>query len=220
MQKLNNTFIKEIVSNPKRRVDFELGDIKQPDFYPQFKTKHWDNEANFSIRLKEDDYQGKVKEKNGRIEWQKGVKIARFYEVDIDDGGFEFEVEFSEKPDSNVLEYTIQSKEFDFFYQPELTPEEIVEGRERPENVIGSYAVYHKTQKHNEINGKEYRTGKAFHIYRPFAIDVEGTRVWCELSINEDLLTITIPQEFLDTAIYPVIIDPTFGYTTQGASSL
>ena len=220
MEKVNNTFIKEKIPNPKRRVEFEVGDIKQSDFIPQFKTKHWDNEANFSVRLKEDDYNGQVKEKKGKIEWSKGIKTARFYEVDVDDGGFEFEVEFSEKPDSNVLEYTIQSKEFDFFYQPKLTPEEIAEGRERPENVIGSYAVYHKTQKHNEINGKEYRTGKAFHIYRPFAVDAENTKVWCELNIDGETLTITMPQEFLDAAVYPVIIDPTFGYTSQGASSL
>lgn len=218
MEKVNNTFIKEKISNPKRRVEFEVGDIKQPDFIPQFKTKHWDNEANFSVRLKEDDYNGQVKEKKGKIEWSKGIKTARFYEVDVDDGGFEFEVEFSEKPNSNILEYTIQSKEFDFFYQPELTPEEIAEGRERPENVVGSYAVYHKTKKDNVVGEKEYRTGKAFHIYRPYAIDTNGEKVWCELNINEETLTITIPQDFLENAAYPIIIDPTFGYTSNGGS--
>lgn len=220
MQKLNNTFIKEIVSNPKRRVDFELGDIKQPDFYPQFKTKHWDNEANFSIRLKEDDYQGKVKEKNGRIEWQKGVKIARFYELQgFEDGGFEFEVELSEKPETNILEFTIQTKGLDFFYQPELSAEEIAEGAIRPDDIVGSYAVYHKTRK-GDFKDKQYKTGKAFHIYRPYVVDYNGIKEWCSINISEELgiLTISIPQTYLDNAAYPIIIDPTFGYTTIGGT--
>ena len=33
------------------------------------------------------------------------------------------------------------------------------------------------------------------------------------------MLTVEIPQEFLDKAVYPVIADPTFGYDTVGGSS-
>jgi hypothetical protein len=32
------------------------------------------------------------------------------------------------------------------------------------------------------------------------------------------ILTITIPQDFLDKAVYPITVDPTFGYTSVGAS--
>lgn len=221
MDKIGNKFIKEINSSPKRKIDIEIGDVHQEDFYPQLKIKHWDNECNFSVRLNEDIQGATVKDKNNIIEWKKGIKTARLYEKPEigEDGGFEFEVEFSEKPSTNIVEYTLNTKDLDFFYQPELTQSQIDQGAQRPEDVVGSYAVYHKTKKHNIEGGKDYRSGKAFHIYRPFAIDNNGNRVWCHLNIENDLMTITIPQNFLDTAVYPVIVDPTFGYTSGGASN-
>src|SRR3989344_550188 len=90
---------------------------------------------------------------------------------------------------------------------------------ERAENTIGSYAVYHKTiQGHIEGN-LNHETGKVFHIYRPKAIDAEGKEAWGTLSYENGSLTVTIPQEFLDSASYPVRVDPTFGNTSIGASS-
>lgn len=219
-----NTFLCEQVPDPARKIEVEIGDSKQEKFYPQFKTLHWDNEANFSLRLVDGAYEeAEVRTVKDKIEWERAGRIARMYNVDgFEDGGFEFEVELSAPPASNVLEFSIQAKGFDFFYQPELTDEEKTEGGQRPENVIGSYAVYHKTKANNYVGGKEYRVGKAFHIYRPNAVDANGKETWCDLSIDEanGLLTVTVPQKFLDDAIYPVKIDPTFGYTTIGASTL
>lgn len=216
-----NTFSRHKVSDPLRQIEIEIGDKKQADFYPQVKTKHWGNECNLSVRLKEDAYEGELQRVGQKVEWKRGNRTARLYELDgFEDGGFEFEVELAEKPDTNVVEFTIQHKGFQFLFQGELTKEEKSQGYERPENVIGSYAVYHKTAKNNWKN-RHYRTGKAFHIYRPFAQDAEGKRVWCDLHIDEEsgLMTITVPQKFLDEAIYPVIVDPTFGYTSIGATS-
>ena len=180
-----DTVKKVKVSNPARKIEFEIGDSKSDDFFPQYKLIHWDNETNFSARLVTKD--GAVTEHDGKLAYDDGEKIARFYEKDTgdEDGGFEFDVVLNSKPESNVLTWTIQHKELDFFYQPALTEEEIAEGAFRPENVVGSYAVYHKTQKNNKVGGKEYRTGKAFHIYRPYAEDAEGTRAWCDLNITE-----------------------------------
>lgn len=207
--------------NPARRIEIQIGDALQDDFFPQFKTLHWDNEVNFSARLVTKD--GAITQHDGKLAYDDGEVIARFYEKDTgdEDGGFEFDVVLKRKPASNVLTWTIQHKELDFFYQPPLTLEEIEEGASRPENVVGSYAVYHKTKKNNRVGGKEYRTGKAFHIYRPYAEDANGERVWCDLNIDEQTnkMTVSVPQEFLDTAVYPVIVDPTFGYTSVGASS-
>ena len=217
----NNTLIRDKLPNLARRIEYEIGDIKEADFYPQFKTKHWDNECNFSVRLVEDIAGATVETVADKVIWKKPKIEAHFYEKPGDeDGQFEFEVLLKEKPASNVLQFSIQTKEFDFFYQPALTQEEIDEGAERPENVVGSYAVYHKTKKHNKVGGKEYRTGKAFHIYRPFVQDANGDKVWCDLNIDEQagLLIVTIPQEFLDNGVYPLLVDPTFGYTTAGAS--
>jgi len=87
----------------------------------------------------------------------------------------------------------------------------------RPDNVVGSYAVYHATKKNNE-----YMTGKAFHIYRPIAEDAVGNKAWCAIHIDGHLdpknLTITVPQQFLDEAVYPVVIDPDFGYLIAGGT--
>lgn len=139
----------------------------------------------------------------------------------------EFDIDFTlnAKPDTNVFEYTIKgANDFDFLYQPELTPEEIAEGAERPENVVGSYAVYHKTKANHRVGDTNYATGKAFHIYRPKAIDADGNEAWAELNyvdyFNHEygVLTVTVPQEFLEKATYPVRVDPTFGYTAAGAS--
>lgn len=222
MKKLNSTtFLQRVKDDPADQIEVEVGDSKQPDFKPQFKLMRWENEVNFSLRARE-HAQG-VLETDGEM-----VKyVTPDYEVHQydkpeagEDGGFEFEWVLPSKPDSNVLEATIQTKGLDFFYQPALTPEEIAEGANRPENVVGSYAVYHKTKKNNRVGGKHYKTGKAFHIYRPKAVDANGVEVWCDLLIKDDLLTVTVPQDFLDSAVYPVKVDPTFGYTSIGGSTL
>ena len=87
-----------------------------------------------------------------------------------------------------------------------------------PDNVVGSYAVYHASKRDNYTD-RHYRTGKAFHVYRPELIDANGQRVWADMHIDagSNLLTITMPAEWLATAAYPVVVDPTFGYTGIGA---
>ena len=82
----------------------------------------------------------------------------------------------------------IKSKGLDFFYQPPLTQKEIDEGAFRPENVVGSYAVYASEQKTNYVGGKLYRTGKVGHIFRPKIIDSAGTEVWGKLNIDTEFL--------------------------------
>lgn len=134
----------------------------------------------------------------------------------------EFDIDFTlqSKPDTNVFEYKIEgANDFDFFYQPELTPEEIAEGASRPENVVGSYAVYHKTKVSHQIGSTNYATGKVYHIYRPKAIDANGVEQWSEISYVDGVLTVTVPQKFLDDAVYPVRVDPTFGYTSVGGTT-
>lgn len=216
----NETLSRTVKSNPLDRIDIEIGDSLQPDFKPQFKVSRWLNEVNFSIRAQE--HPAATVQIDGEI-----IKyITPDYEVwqydkpDAgEDGGFEFEWRLPKKPLSNVLRTTIQSKGLNFFYQPALTQEEIAEGASRPDNVVGSYAVYHKTKGGmNRSDGMEYKVGKAFHIYRPQATDANGNKVWCDLNITGGILTVTIPQSFLDTAVYPVVVDPTFGYTTVGAT--
>ncbi|GAI69821.1 unnamed protein product, partial [marine sediment metagenome] len=138
--------------------------------------------------------------------------------VQCEDGGVRFELVLKVKPLANSFTIPIKSKNLRFSYQSFLTEQDIKEGVGRPLNVEGSYAVYHATKKNNQ-----YITGKAFHIYRPVAEDTLGNKAWCSLHvdgyINPKNLTITIPQQFLDEAIYPVTVDPDFGFTTIGGSN-
>lgn len=217
----NNDFTAETKSDPGDKIQVEIGDTKQPDFKPQFKMLRWDNEVNFSMRGEEKV--GATFDSTGDV-----IKyVTPDYEIHMydkpelgDDGGFEFEWLLKNVPSTNILTATLQTKGLDFFYQAELTQEEIDEGVTRPDNVIGSYAVYHKTKKNNRVGGKEYKTGKFAHIYRPKAKDANNQEVWCDIFIDESnqLLTVTIPQDFVDNALYPIIVDPTFGKTTAGAS--
>jgi hypothetical protein len=200
----------------------EIGDSKDAKFYPQIKISGWNNECNVSFRLITGGGDTNKQDSSGTITTKSGNYESSFYPVDEcgEHGGHEFETLITSKPSSNVLRYSVKSKNVTFNYQGELTAEDIALGCQRPENVVGSYAVY-GAGKDNNSGGKDYYTGKLMHIYRPFAIDANGNKVWCELNINDagTLMTVTIPQGFLDDAAYPVLVDPTLGYTSVGAST-
>lgn len=150
-------------------------------------------------------------------DWIDNAKRDDVYLISAADerDGFEFDVELTTKPANNIMPLTIKAKGLVFYYQPELTPEERLKSV-RPPDVVGSYAVYHESKMHDH-----YKTGKAFHIHRPYATDAEGNQVWCELDLDlgNEKLNIIIPPEFLDQAVYPIVIDPYFGYTTLGATA-
>lgn len=223
---VDNTYVADKLDN-NIKTEIEIGDSKQKDvFYPQAKLKQWDNETNFSIRYNYDIKDATQELIDGKVNWKSNDKKREVNLYELENDGFEIEIVLNEKPDSNIIEYSLQTKGLNFFYQPELTKEELDNGHSRPINVVGSYAVYHKTQVNNKVDkdgnpvGNQYKSGKAFHIYRPEAIDKNGNKIWCLLNINEEdnLLTIEVPQEFLDKATYPVIVDPTFGNTGSGGS--
>ena len=160
------------------------------------------------------------------------------YEFTEDEGGYKYIWYLNEKPATNKIEFAIEtSGGLDFFYQPALNAEnkdpnltctetqcKDVDGSvvtERPVNVVGSYAVYHSTKGGmNDINGKEYKCGKAFHIYRPHIIDAEGKETWGILHIENGIYSVEIPQEFLDKAIYPIKSNDEFGYHSDGGAVL
>lgn len=215
--KSQNTYFATPQENPKDLIAIEVGDSKQPDFYPQLKVMRWDNEVNFSARLVNEETAPKVSKLGEKVKWEGEKVSADIYALEE---GHEFEVILKEKPKTNVVSFTIQDKGVEYFYQPELTEKEIEEGANRPENIIGSYAVYAKTQKTNYVGGKEYKCGKVGHIYRPKIIDSAGTEVWGYLHIENGILSVTIPQDFLDKAVYPVrhAAGLTFGYTSAGAT--
>ena len=211
---VGNTLVQKSVADVKNDSSVEIGDSKQVDFYPQAKFTKWRNEVNFSARLV-DDGKGQLAFEKNIVKYVKTDIEAHFYNLD---NSFEIELLLNSKPASNVFTWTIQSKGLNFYYQPPLTAQEIAAGDVRPDNIVGSYAVYTNRKNHNLSTGINYRHGKAFHIYRPKATDAKGGSTWCDLNIENGLMTVTVPQTFLDTAVYPVLVDPTIGYTTVGGT--
>jgi len=248
---LEKASLKQIAKdNPKDRIVVKIGDENGTEFVPKMKIERWDDEVNFSIQLINNDTdKPDFKTENGKIKWIKNKREVNFYDITTStehpEGAYEFEVILKEKSKTNKIEFSLNTKGVDFFYQPPLTEEfqngyseefkkEIVvtetqvkdlQGNvlvNRPENVVGSYAVYASENKINYVGGKKYKVGKVGHIFRPKIIDSVGTEVWGDLHIENGILSATIPQDFLDKAIYPVrhAAGLTFGYTTIGGGNL
>lgn len=192
------------------------------DFKPEVKLEKWGDEAYLKV-WSEDTGDKTATQSGDKVVWNSSDgKEYNFYEktaaeIGNEDGGFEYEIVFKSKPETNIVTLKIETKSLQFFYQDELSAEDKANGAERPENIIGSYAVFHESKQDNQ-----YGSGKAFHIYRPEIIDNDGNKIWGEFNKDAEetgVLSITIPKEFLDKASYPVTVDPTIGYTTLGGTN-
>lgn len=144
------------------------------------------------------------------------------------------------KPASNVYKMKLGGDwdDFEYLYQPPFpSPTPFTRNGEdwllqktpwdpttieirRPACMDGGIAVYHKWKRNHEAGGKNYRTGKIGNFHRPKATDEDGNgkSAWCSIAINGNDYEITIPQDFVDNAIYPIRINDTFGLTSKGAS--
>ncbi len=242
------SFIKE--AKDKNAIQTEVGDKTKNEFEPELTLRKWDDEVNFKVKYK---HEVKKKDqiielKGDKIKWKGDKTEVHYYEMkkgellhgkELESDVYEVEVLLLEKPDTNVVEMDIETKGLKFYYQPALNLEDNPEAdyctetdcykdgevmTHRPENVVGSYAVYHESKAgdYSQMGKKNYRAGKAFHIYRPKIVDSAGKEVWGELNITDNLLTVEIPQEFLDNAVYPVrhAAGLTFGYETLGGSAV
>lgn len=234
---------KTYIPNTPAEVKAEIGDSKETEFRPRVKLSKWDNECNFSLGLAHTEAElsrASTVQAENKIIWAVDNKEAHFYELA---DGFELEVVLKERPASNTINLTLNvPKAVKFYYQRPLN--EIMQvgkngvasvtathaydknGRiiaERPEKVVGSYAVYHDSKRgdYSKLGGENYKTGKFCHIYRPKAVDAGGSEVWCDLAIDgqSQTATITVPQKWLDGAKYPVTVDPTFGYEQIGSTA-
>jgi len=221
----------------------EIGDKDSADFRPCARLNRWGTECSLVLGIPTSERTLPAVQ-NGKILWQGRDYGAEFLAAT---DGFKFNIILSQKPGTNLFPLDFGSDNLKFCYQPPLT-EEFKEGWseefkrdifvtetqvtdkdgnilvERPENVVGSYAVYHASRGNmhpSQAEAEKYKTGKAFHWYRPLIYDSAGHQTWGILNVDPGagIRTVAIPQGFLDKAVYPVTIDDTFGYTTQGGSS-
>lgn len=167
--------------------------------------------------FKSDSYDGK---RDTDIHWVVTLKekpASNVWSLRISDGNefeYRYQAPYAElvEPGDRIEYLTIDGVEFIRRVQPN--------GRyvQHPLNAEGSYAVYHNTKRDHIAGQKNYKAGKVLHSYRPKATDADGKFVWCDIEIKNGIYTRTIPQDFLDNAVYPVIINDTFGHTDKGAN--
>jgi hypothetical protein len=210
-----------------------IGSLGSPDgdFIPQLRASRWDNEAWLKVRAigvipdkKQPTFAGGIidhpSKRNGKTE------IHRFVE-----GSTKWEIVWERRndlPDGPWLEFAIDAPTgLAWHYQPPLTPQEIAEGCYRPDNIVGSYvSVWPRSGRFVYNTGEEivnYQTGKFAHLYRPEFIDGAGRRLWGVQKLLADPLRLQIqmpPQAWLAESVFPLTLDPTFGYGTGGSVSL
>lgn len=248
MEQINPTTWKEVAKDdPKDRLEVVIGDDKQEGFYPQVKLERWDNEANFSVRLKDTEYErATVSTLDNKIIWDKDNIKIEFYEGD---NGYKFIPYLKSKPIDNVISrWSVKKKGCSFYRQPPLTEEyqngyseefkkEIVvtetdvkdlEGNvlvHRPENIVNSYAIYHNTKGGmNDIYGKDYKVGKLGQDYRVHLYDNNGLESWGDIEYiwfdeeNGERIVRCNDEEFLDKAVYPIKSNDDFGYKGIGGT--
>jgi len=180
------------------------------------------------------DVQFYTKPQDRQVTWQYTDSEGQKTKTTTQDseGGVEYAIKLKQHPGGSLIQLPFSSQNLSFEHQGELHPDhptwssdetfpDGVANTFRPPNVVNSYAIYHA----DEIDGyapvsAERQTGKAFHLYRPLVWDAEGSSVYADLNVNavNSFIEISIPISFLDSATYPVIVDPTFGHDSVGAS--
>ena len=126
--------------------------------------------------------------------------------------------------------------------------QEYLSSRNRPDNVVGSYAIYsshsgcflqiskkpftymieskilnatyNKRKKRYERILVNHGCGKIGHLYAPYWIDAKKTKIkGVQRIVDNKLIYDLPPQEWLDSAVLPIRLDPDVGYTTVGSSA-
>jgi hypothetical protein len=171
----------------------------------------WGGEASLVFAPGE-EHAGKMNVRGNELVLRSEATPKRYHVFRRLDGErFEYDVVLLKEPETNVIEIELEFPEgLEFYRQPSAERLRASPFRCPPE-VVESYAVYWK-----ERNGP-YKTGKFCHIYRPEIRDARGRRVWGRLDVKGKMMTITIPEEWLSDAAYPVVVDPIVGTQTRGA---
>ena len=195
----------------------EIGGFDDGKLRSEISLSSLRNRGGFTIKLPERNPQSSITSPDSgcTLELHNASCTNRFYMLSNHD--FEWEIILNERPDTDTLQFPLESRNLIFYYQDPAVFKAHENEYDFAENVPGSYAAYY-----TKASGNGSKSGKAFHIYRPFAQDNSGEKIWCDLVIDtlQGLLSIAMPAEFLADAKYPVIIDPTFGCTTRGATGM
>ena len=218
--KATNSYTAVLGQTPKGEADalVRTGGESLTKFVPNINASKWNDECWLNINNKAVTVASEKQTfVDGKIDLIVGNDCHRYYITP--DGHLEYEIIFSTQPKSEILLDLQSSKGFDFYYQPPLEEEEnhpgVITDKFRPDDVIGSYAVYY-----NKQNNK-YQTGKFGHFFRPWFRDVAGNFMWGTIFIDPsaNIISIIGDEEWLRKAHYPITLGPTLGVNPAGGSS-
>jgi hypothetical protein len=180
--------------------DFPLT-VSLGEKFPAWGLSRW---ASAGLRFVPPDAEGFTLRGDKRRLVYKGRRRSHRFTI-LGDTTFEYDCILNREPESNIITLFMEGAEnFDFFRQPDFVKDPLLKE---------SYAVYKKETLIGE------GTGKLCHIHRPLIIDALGRRSWGDLSVIGSELRITIPENWLSQAKYPVVVDPTIGTTTVGSQN-
>lgn len=104
-----------------------------------------------------------------------------------------------------------------------LSAEQIAGGISQPDNIAGGWVAYGpKSGRYLDASGEEianYETGRFCDVLPPLLIDAEGNQCYGTLEITAGEIIAVLPLEWLATAVFPVTLDPEFGFSTSGSSN-
>lgn len=206
----------------KDTVVCEVGDVMDnSEIFPQVKHKRWDNECNFSYRLAPEMWGEDIPvitTENNIIKFQTEKIEANFYDHEVcekyPEKGYEIDVVLNVKPASNVISFTIRTKNvkfekqlgFDAIYNVgdfalngveiyRVTPMAIYDVNDEAiawfdsEDMVGSYAIIHSDSANKGINstdGKDYGCyGKVGHMRSPLITDANNVQCFGVVNIDD-----------------------------------
>ncbi len=208
----------------------ELGDARKASFQPHLRAARWDDECSLTMRLPYSSphtLEPQLDARRNRLD----VAINSDFSLvlnhiqpgkQFEQGGYDFAVLCHRRPAKDRVLIELDLTNLKAHYQPALTAAEIADGAHRPENVAGSFAVYHATRQpwhRSPADALKYRAGKAFHIYRPKWIAADGAESWGWLELNKGELACYGDPAFFAAHPAPYLLDPEFGYESPGASN-
>ena len=201
-----------------------IGDENASYFRPHLAVDRWGGEGRLSFGIQTTEriqptFDGTT------LEWVSGNTKHRYYLVapdgrDHEFGGIEYEIVVGAHPGVPTMALPFTLAGLTAHHQAPLVPDPALPRMRRPARVDNSYAFYHATQgpmHATAATAAKYQAGKAFHLYRPEAHDALGRRWWVNLTMVAGQMALVIGPEFL-LATYPVVIDPTFGFTSVGGT--
>jgi hypothetical protein len=214
---ISSKYYSTVLGDLDGKADASIHIGSQDKFVPNINASKWDDEAWINLNYKA---MSVATEKESLSDGTASLKVGgvTFKTWPLNNNVLECSLTFDSKNDvpvNNKLMFEIKdSGNLSYYYQPPLTQKEIDEGSERPDNVIGSYAVYF-----NKRNN-QYKTGKFCHIYRWHFVDKNGKTKWCDrLYIENGELIIPVPD--LSNMVFPVYgmgAGDTLGYDSIGGT--